>query len=175
MLTPTSSPDDAQRRRAAIGRLLRLGVSDNAKSSSSDAATTNELEAELSLLREENARLKVERHRPADVGHVIERMRSIRQGAPSVESDEESVEHAAAAQVIVECVAMRESLMDACEEVQRAMQGIRGRLEALAGDIQGRGDDRQKPEQRDVPAVDAMNTEPEGVDEDSPALARSVA
>jgi hypothetical protein len=160
---------DAQRRRAALARLLRMGVSDGARSPSGDAATTSDLEAELALLREENARLKVERHRPADAGHVIERMRSLRlEGAVAGQA-----EMSEPAGVIAECLAMREGLMDACQEVQQAMQGIRGRLGALAGDIHSRVEDEPKPA-RLIPSAETVAVEPLGIAGDS-ELAQSVA
>ncbi len=171
----TSPPVDAQRRRAALARLLRMGVSDGTKSSSSDMAAMSELETELALLREENARLKVERHRPADTGHVIERMRSIRQEIPTDQLDGVSQQAVDAPRAIAECLAVRESLMEACQEVQQAMRGIRGRLEALTGDIQGAAGGQPKPERLAVPTVEAMDTETDGLDKDSSELAQSVA
>ncbi|HTA13553.1 MAG TPA: hypothetical protein VK781_01685 [Solirubrobacteraceae bacterium] len=133
---PTSQRAAAQRRRAAVARLLRMGVSDGA-TSSGDTAATSDLETELALLREENAQLKVERHRPADAGHVIERMRSLRPQSTDRQAGE-SAQVADATQAITECMAVRDGLMQACQEVQQAMQGIRGRLGALAGDIHSR-------------------------------------
>jgi uncharacterized small protein (DUF1192 family) len=168
-------PSDARRRRAAITRLLRMGVSDGAKSSSSEMAAMSELETELALLREENARLKVERHRPADAGHVIERMRSIRQEAQGAQRDEGPPSGADGGQALAECLALREGLMDACQEVQQAMRGIRGRLEALAGAIEGRAGDRATSEQLAVPTVQAARAEREDSDEDESELAQSVA
>lgn len=67
---------DVSTRGERIGRLLRLGVSGGERASAGDAAL-GDLEMELALLREENARLKVERHRPPDAGSVIERMRHL--------------------------------------------------------------------------------------------------
>jgi hypothetical protein len=161
-----------QRRRAAVARLLRMGVSDGAKSASGDAAATSELETELALLREENAQLKVERHRPADVGHVIERMRSLRLQSPGEHQDGES---SPPAEAIAESLAVRESLMQACQEVQQAMQGIRGRLGALAGDIHSRPSDRPTSERLTTPAVQKVGLEPAVAMESSPELAQSVA
>lgn len=163
----------AQRRRAAVARLLRMGVSDGAKSPS-DAATTNELETELALLREENAQLKVERHRPADVGHVIERMRSLRLESPAGQPAGESP---AATEAIAECLAVREGLMQACQEVQQAMQGIRGRLGALAGDIHNNNSpgDRSASDQLATPPVKTVDIESAVPVEASPEFAQSVA
>jgi hypothetical protein len=170
-----ASAVDTQRRRAALARLLRLGVSDGAKSSSGDMAAMSELETELALLREENAQLKVERHRPADAGHVIERMRSLRLQSPAAPQTGASAPPAKAAQAIAECLAMRDGLMEACREVQQAMQGIRGRLGALAGDIHTRVDDRAKSDRLPVPTVEAVDVEPVVAAETPSELAQRVA
>jgi hypothetical protein len=151
-----------------------MGVSDGGKSSSGEMAAVSELEAELALLREENARLKVERHRPADAGHVIERMRAIRQQTPDDQSDGEPSLSADGDHALVDCLSLREGLMDACQEAQQAMQGIRGRLEALTGDLHGRAGERAKPE-RLAPTAEVSNAELDGSDEDSSELAQSVA
>ncbi len=105
----------------------------------------DELEMELSLLREENARLKVERHRPPDAGRVIERMRDLGREHPAGERDGEIAQPDRAGQAIVECLAMRDGLVAACQEVQQAIQGIRGRLGALSVDLQDGTGDRARP------------------------------
>lgn len=170
---------EASTREGMVSRLLRLGVSDGARSSTGEMAGIGELEAELALLREENARLKVERHRPPGTGHVIERMRSIRPEPPSDSRDDagEVTSPAHGAQLITECLAMREGLMDACQEVQQAMQGIRGRLGALAGDMQGRtASDRAMPTRFAAPAVETLGIElAAATDASSPELAQSAA
>jgi glutamine synthetase adenylyltransferase len=137
-------------------------VSDGTKSSSGEMAAMSELETELALLREENAQLKVERHRPADVGHVIERMRSLRPHALPGESSGSAE--------VAQAIVVRDGLMDACAEVQQAMQGIRARLSALAGDIHSRPGDREQSERLGAPTV-----EPSEEAESSSDLARSVA
>jgi hypothetical protein len=117
---------DTSTRGSRMGRLLRLGVSGDG-ASGSEVAAMKELEMELSLLREENARLKVERHRPPDAGRVIERMRHLgaEHGREESALDPNALE---AAQTMHECLAIRDGLVAACQEVQQAMQGIRGRL-----------------------------------------------
>jgi hypothetical protein len=166
---------DAQRRRAALARLLRMGVSDGGKSSSGEMAAVSELETELALLREENARLKVERHRPADAGHVIERMRSITQEAQSAQRDGGTPSSAGGGQALAELLVLREGLMDACQEAQQAMRGIRGRLEALTGDIHSRAEGRATSERLAAPTVEVMGGEQDDADEGSSELAESVA
>jgi hypothetical protein len=168
-----SPPVDAQRRRVALTRLLRMGVSDGDKSSSGDALAMGELETELALLREENAQLKVERHRPADVGHVIERMRSLRlqtSGATVGESAAPGEE----LQTIAACLAMREGLMEACQEAQQAMQGIRAKLGALAGDIHSRVEAPLAAEPRPSARLEPLAHDPEQAGS-TPELVQSVA
>jgi hypothetical protein len=149
-----------------------MGVSDSSRSPSGEMLAMGELEAEIALLREENARLKVERHRPADAGHVIERMRSIRPESATARHDGEGVPPA---QLIAECLAVRNGLMEACQEVQRAMQGIRGRLGALAGDMQGRAGDRAMNARLATATVEALDIDLAVAADASPALAQSAA
>lgn len=168
-------PSDARRRRAAVARLLRMGVSDGAKSSSDEMAAMSELETELALLREENARLKVERHRPTDAGHVIERMRALTQEASTAEPDAGSPSSVDGGQAFAECLALREGLMHACQEAQQAMQMIRGRLEALTDGIDGRAGDRGMPWRLAGRPGEAAGAERDGSDGDSSEFAQSVA
>jgi hypothetical protein len=135
----------------------------------------SELETELALLREENARLKVERHRPADTGHVIERMRSIRPGAPVGAEEAATPSVAGSAQAMTECLVVREGLMDACQEVQQAMQVIRGRLEVLTDDLQARADDRVTLDQSPTSVVETVDVAPDATEESQSELAESVA
>jgi hypothetical protein len=122
---------DASATKTRIRRMLRLGVSDGANSAESGAL--GELEMELALLREENARLKVERHRAPDAGRVIERMRQIGEdanGASNGDGDDGASNGGAGA--LAECLAIRDALVEACHEVQQAMHGIRSRLGAMS-------------------------------------------
>jgi hypothetical protein len=124
-----------------IGRLLRLGVSGSARSSSEDPTALGELETELALLREENAWLKVERHRPPDAGRIIESMRELAKPFKPGSEETGGVPSSEDAQVMVECLAIRNGLLAACQEIQEAMQGIRHRLSGLSVDVQaGAGD-----------------------------------
>jgi uncharacterized small protein (DUF1192 family) len=159
---------EASTRERKVGRFLRLGVSDGERSSSGETAAMGELETELALLREENARLKVERHRPADAGHVIERMRSLRR-----EPVAEQLAGGEAAQLAAECLALRDGLMEACHEVRQAMQGIRGRLGSLAGDIHGRAGDRATSSRLAVSTVKTLDIELAAAADASSELAQS--
>jgi hypothetical protein len=103
------------------------------------------LEAEVVLLREENARLKAARHQRHNVGDLLERARSLRA---------EEVDHGnladETARMLVEGLVIRESLIEICHEIERAMVVFEARLDALAsaadqlvplqGETQGRDD-----------------------------------
>jgi hypothetical protein len=131
-----SAPADAAeapRRDTALRRVFSLGVSEGV-ATPGDAAQ-GELEMELALLREENARLKVERHRPADPGRIIERMRNLRQEPGAVPADD------GLSRSIVECLALRDGLLEACQEIQQAMQGMQSRIGTLSVTVEAK--DRQ--------------------------------
>jgi hypothetical protein len=85
------------------------------------------LEAEVVLLREENARLKAARHQQHNVGELLERARSLR--AEEVERGNLADE---TAQMLVEGLVIRESLIEICHEIERAMVVFEARLDALA-------------------------------------------
>ncbi len=114
---------------------------------------------ELALLREENARLKVERHRPPDAGRVIERMRDLGQEHSVEQQAGAAVQADRAGQAIGEYMAIRDGLVAACQEVQQAMQGIRGRLGTLSVDLQDGAGDRARPNPMDVPDVEEVEIE----------------
>jgi hypothetical protein len=103
------------------------------RSRPSDAAETNatneslaSLHGELVLLREENARLKAAQHRRSDIGRLLGRARSL----PSAETDGERLEDDAA-QLLVDGLVVRESLLEICEEIERSMVAFGARLNAL--------------------------------------------
>ncbi len=133
---------EASARQGRIGRLLRLGVSGSSRSSADDSTAVGELETELALLREENAWLKVERHRPPDAGRIVERMRELSQAPSGPATETEGLPTSEAAQAMLDCLAIRNGLLEACKEIQEAMQGLRARLSGLSVDVQGRGGDR---------------------------------
>jgi hypothetical protein len=133
---------EASARQGRIGRLLRLGVSGSSRSSADDSTAVGELETELALLREENAWLKVERHRPPDAGRIVERMRELSQAPGASASEAEGSPTSEAAQAMLDCLAIRNGLLEACKEIQEAMQGLRLRLTGLSVDMQGRAGDR---------------------------------
>jgi hypothetical protein len=129
-------------RQRMLRRLLRLGISGAARSSSQDPTVVGELETEVALLREENAWLKVERHRPPDAGRIVERMRELGQAANLQLGEGDGAQTNEAAQTLIESLATREGLLEACQEIKRAMQGIRCRLSELSVDGEGGAEDR---------------------------------
>jgi hypothetical protein len=95
--------------------------------SSGAADSRSALEAEVVLLREENARLKAARHQPHNVGDFLERTRSLR----SEEVDRGNLADETA-QMLVEGLVIRESLIEICHEIERSMVIFEARLDALA-------------------------------------------
>jgi hypothetical protein len=91
------------------------------------------LRAELVLLREENARLKTARHQGPDIGGLLERARSL----PGARVDDVGDE---TTRVLVEGLVIRESLLEICQEIERAMVSFEARLKALesTGSLNGR-------------------------------------
>lgn len=91
------------------------------------------LELTVLLLREENARLKAERHRPPDVGTMIAQMRRI-----AVDQGEDELSDEAWS-LLSECLVIREELSQACTEIKAAMSAVQERLGRLAVRIPGTG------------------------------------
>ena len=83
--------------------------------------------AELVLLREENARLKAAQHQRADIGRLLERARSL----PAARADLDGVSDETA-QLLVDGLVIRESLLEICQEIERAMVAFEAKLDALA-------------------------------------------
>jgi hypothetical protein len=89
------------------------------------------LEAELVLLREENARMKVDAARPPGPGRAVERIRGVVAAVEAVPAKEpdggDEAWHA-----LAEATMLREVLTDMCEEVQGAIAAVQNRLQAAA-------------------------------------------
>jgi hypothetical protein len=92
------------------------------------------LEAELVLLREENGRLKAAQHRGPGLDRALDLARALPAAVPAAgEADDEG------AQMLVEGLVLRESLLELCQEVERAMVVVEARLKGL-GPAGGQGD-----------------------------------
>jgi hypothetical protein len=115
--------EDATAAEPAAGRLrFRRRRTDRA----AGADPVAEVLAELVLLREENAQLKAARHQLPSFGRVVGQMRSL----PAVDGEAEDAADAAA-DMLAEVYVLRESLLEVCEELERAMASARTRLVGL--------------------------------------------
>jgi hypothetical protein len=94
----------------------------------------NAMRAELLLLREENARLKAAQHRGADVGRVLRQARAL----PAIEPDDDSIADETT-RVLIEGLVIRESLLELCQEIERAMVAFEARLSALHAPVSTNG------------------------------------
>src|SRR5918997_3271925 len=111
---------DAKRRRFA--RRARLKAVD----AGADPAAA--LRAELVLLQEENARLKAAQYQRPDLGTLLERARALPGTAAGGEEAGDE-----AAQMLVEGLVLRESLLKVCVELSDSMQAVESRLRDLPG------------------------------------------
>jgi hypothetical protein len=85
------------------------------------------IHAELVLLREENARLKAAQHRRADISRLLDRARSL----PAATADSGGASDDTA-QLLFDGLVIRESLLEICREIERAMVAFQAKLDALA-------------------------------------------
>jgi hypothetical protein len=91
------------------------------------AGAGESLQAELVLLREENARLKASQHQRPDLGRLLGRARAL----PAPEAHRDGVGDEAA-QMVVEGLVIREALAEICQEIERSMVVFEAKLDALA-------------------------------------------
>ena len=94
------------------------------------------LRAELILLREENARLKAAPHQAPDISRLLGRARSL----PAAALDDASLADETT-RVLIEGLVVRESLLEICQEIERAMVSFEAKLKALeaTGSVHGSG------------------------------------
>jgi hypothetical protein len=112
---------------ARLRELLRSGSADDAASDEQ----LEELEREVSLLREENARLKLAREHASD-RPVNERLRAAFAAANAAGQNDRDAEDPW--EVLTECMLLRETMLDACRELERGAAELRTRLETLLAD-----------------------------------------
>ena len=93
------------------------------------------LRAELVLLREENARLKAAPHQAPDIARAA-RARALAAGARLDDAASATRRRACSSKGLV----IRESLLEICQEIERAMVSFEARLKALesTGSLHGR-------------------------------------
>jgi hypothetical protein len=91
----------------------------------------DQLEQEVALLREENARLKMGRQQAGE-RPVNERVRAAfpTLGEDGADADEPW-------EVLTECMLLRDGLVDACRELERGARELRARLETLLPNAEG--------------------------------------
>jgi hypothetical protein len=115
------SDEDSPRPRR---RFRRVALEDDRWSGAGDPLDS--VHAELVLLREENARLKAAQHRRADVGRLLDRARSL----PAATADSGGASDDTA-QLLFDGLVIRESLLEICREIERAMVAFEAKLDAL--------------------------------------------
>lgn len=91
------------------------------------AESLESLQAELVLLREENARLKASQHQQQDLGRLLRRARAL----PAPEAHRDGVADEAA-QMLVEGLVIREAMVEICQEIERSMVVFEAKLDALS-------------------------------------------
>jgi hypothetical protein len=93
-----------------------------------DAEELAVLHAELVLLREENARLRGAQDQRHDLLHLLGRARAL----PAAAARDADALGDDAAQLLIDGLVIRESLLEICGEIERAMVAFTARLHALA-------------------------------------------
>jgi hypothetical protein len=116
--TPRRDHKRSARLRRAIDRLRQDGDTPRAQAPGDEVA---ELKLELLLMREDNARLKANRHRPPDLGTLIDYLRSIGDPAASLGTLDDVWS------VLCDCLAIREALTQAYRENEAAIRAIEQR------------------------------------------------
>ena len=61
--------------------------------------------------------------------------------------------------VMVECLAIRNGLLEACKEIQEAMRGIRQRLSGLSVDVQASAGNQATPSPITAPSTENVELE----------------
>jgi hypothetical protein len=90
------------------------------------------LYTELTLLREENARLQTEQYRRPNLGTVLEQARAVADtGAQGADAADE------AAQMLADGLVVRESLLKVCRELAAMLASLEANLLTIANDDHG--------------------------------------
>ena len=133
--TPPRLPGPQGMSDGRIGRGGSGAGTRTSRRSRSRASRSAALRAELVLLREENARLKAAPHQAPDIARLLGRARSL----PTARVDDDSVADETT-RVLIEGLVIRESLLEICQEIERAMVSFEARLKALesTGSLRGR-------------------------------------
>jgi hypothetical protein len=113
---------DGPRKRRTFGRGTNALLGE-------DGETTRRLgalNAEIILLREENARLKAAAHEGPGLGKLLEHARAL---PATLEGHESTGDEAA--EMLVEGLVIREALFEVCDEIQASMAEVMARLSSL--------------------------------------------
>jgi hypothetical protein len=108
-------------------RFARRRTDDAAANGENDALA--ELHAEVVLLREENARLKAAEFAGPDIEGLLSRTQRLAEA--SIDHGDSDADEAT--RVLIEGLAIRESLLEICRQIERAMSLFEIRLRALPG------------------------------------------
>jgi hypothetical protein len=103
----------------------RRGRRATAESPGSSVESLTALQAEIVLLREENARLTADVLHQPDLDTLLRRARSMSRGASPADAADD------ATQVLVDAMVLRESLLALCREIARSMTHVEARLAEL--------------------------------------------
>jgi hypothetical protein len=95
-----------------------------------DDGYVERMETELALLREENARLRVERVQRPDAAALIERLRALSSLHPGSEDHRDEAWH-----LVGEALVMREVLVDVCKEIGQTAITLQTRLGTIGLDL----------------------------------------
>jgi|ERR1035438_6080328 hypothetical protein len=129
VIAASSDPSEtatAQAGREPFARFRRFRADAHVQVNGETVEDEVALKLHVMLLSEENARLKAARHRPSDIGTLIDQMRLL--GAQ--EGEGEVLDEAWT--MLSECLVIREGLEQACIEIQAAIGDVRARLGSLA-------------------------------------------
>lgn len=96
----------------------------------SDGDVVADLHAEVTLLREENARLKFEQAKAADPGTIVDLVRSI---AERARVDDEFGDEAC--HLLAEALTIKTALVQMCEEIEAGVGSMRDRLVRLGAAV----------------------------------------
>jgi hypothetical protein len=133
----TEEAGQAERPRTQPFRRFRSGVG----RASTEAEYLSTIQAELTLLREENARLRFERAQRPDAGSMIERLNALSAAQPPSADHRDEAWH-----LVGEALVLREVLIDICTEIGQTVITLQTRLGNLGIDLPDRAATPAAPE-----------------------------
>jgi hypothetical protein len=103
----------------------RLGRGSRARPTDDDQGMET-LQAEIALLREENARLKADAHQLPGLGTLLAHARAL---PSAIDGRAEATDEAA--EMLVETMVIRQALLDACAQIELSMAAVKTKLDGL--------------------------------------------